>query len=204
MATRLPLLSFSGGVDSTLNVISYFRDEVPFATVYVKLPNNEKQQKNELKARKRILKALTAIYGNYHVKDIEIDFVGTLKARGKFVQPYVWATSICYNIDMTKYHRLVFGYIKADDFRHVKPEFETLIRTSHKLLIADGNIPDLNYPLEWHNKVDVIKAYYSNHTDSADIKSILDMTYYCEEGKVKPCGKCIKCEAFDAAVKAAK
>jgi len=199
--SKVPLLSWSGGVDSTANVINYFSNGIPFETVYVKLPNNDVQQKNELKARKKIIKALTAIFGNYHIKDTEVDFVGVLQANNKFVQPYIWATSISYNIDMTKYSKIVFGYIKEDDFWHVKHEFETVIRTSHKLLLADGNVPNLEYPLEWHNKSNVINTFY-DYQDN--VKPILDLTYYCDSGKNKQCGKCKKCNETRQATEEAR
>ena len=82
--TNLPLIAWSGGVDSTANIISTFSNKIPFETVYIKLPNNSKQQKNELKARKRISKKLKELFGNYHIKDTEIEFVGILPANGKF------------------------------------------------------------------------------------------------------------------------
>ena len=201
MATKIPLLSWSGGVDSTANVISNFSHKIPFETIYIKLPNNEIQQKYELKARKRILKELTKIFGNYHIKDTELDFVGTLAGTGKFVQPYIWATSISYNIDMDKYSQLVFGYIKEYDFWHVKSEFQAVIWASHNLLLADGDVPEFFYPLEWVDKASVIRDYYNY---DKRVKPILELTYYCEKGKSKPCGKCKKCKEFKIAKKEAK
>lgn len=196
--TKLPLIAWSGGVDSTANVISKFSHKVPFETVYIKLPNNEKQQKNELKARKRILKKLTEQFGNYHVKDTEIEFVGVLPANDKFSQPYVWATSLSYNIELSNYSWLIFGYIKTDDFWHVKHEFESVIHSSHKLLLSNGKVPPIEYPFEWLDKAYIITNYYKY---DKNIAPILDLTYYCEKGTVKPCGKCNKCKEFKIAKK---
>jgi 7-cyano-7-deazaguanine synthase in queuosine biosynthesis len=197
---KVPLISWSGGVDSTANVINYFANSIPFETVYIKLPNNDKQQKYELKARTRILKELTKLFGNYHIKDTVIDFVGVLQDRNILVQPYIWATALSYNIDMTKYNSLVFGYIKEDDFWHIKAEFETVIHASHKLLLSDGKVPELTFPLEWLDKSTIIEKYYNY---DKEVKKILDMTYYCE-GSTISCGKCNKCNEFKTANNIAK
>lgn len=201
MKNKLPLIVWSGGVDSTANVISCFSNKIPFETIYIKLPNNEKQQKNELRARKRLTKKLTELFGNYLIKDTEIDFVGVLTANNKFTQPYVWATSMSYNVDFHNYSSLVFGYIKTDDFWHVRHDFETVIHASHKLLLADGEVPLIEYPLEWYNKTDVIAKYYKYDKNVIDV---LDLTSYCDSGKAKPCGKCGKCIEFNKGKQEAK
>ena len=198
MATKLPLIVWSGGVDSTANVIMAFSNEIPFETVYVKLPNNDKEQKQELLARKRIIKKLTALYGNYHIKDTEVNFVGVLPAKDRFAQPYIWATSVAWNVDFDKYTKLVFGYIKGDDFWHVKNEFETVLRASHKLLLQPGNVPPIEYPLEWLTKPYIMRDFYRN------LPEVLKLTYTCSGGKPKPCGKCEKCEQFNKAQEEAK
>ena len=199
MSNKIPLVSWSGGVDSTANVINLFANNTPFETVYVKLPNNEEQQRRELKARKKILKKLTKIFGNYHFKDHIVTFVGMLpgNANGMLVQPYIWATSISYLIDMTNYSEIVFGYIRHDDFWHVRQDFETLLKASQRLLLKKGNVPELSYPLEWYTKELVISNFY-RYNDK--VAPILDMTSFCEGAGTKPCGICHKCKEMEDTV----
>ena len=192
----MKLLSWSGGIDSTANVLDMFKTGTEFETVYVKLPNNESMQKRELRARKKILKALTKQYGDYHVKDTMVEYVGTLTPSGGFVQPYVWATSISYNIDLNLYSDLVLGYIRSDDFWHIKHDFEMMIAVSNRMLVFNGDEfrTKITYPYEWYEKADVIRRY-------DDDKKILKLTSYCESHEIKKgrCGECEKCAEVDDA-----
>ncbi|MCK5020091.1 MAG: hypothetical protein KAS32_23760 [Candidatus Peribacteraceae bacterium] len=191
---KRPIVSWSGGVDSTAILIDLFSKKIPFETIYVKLPNNDIQQEYELRARKKLLKKLTKLFGNYHIKDHIITFVGMLAPANKISspQPYVWATSIAFDIDLTKYSEIIFGYIKEDDFWHTKIKFESLLKSAYELLYLGKIIPKISYPLEWVSKAEVISNYYEYDDD---VYKLLKFASYCENIKNNSiCGECKKCK----------
>lgn len=195
--SKRPLIIWSGGVDSTALVINYISNNIPFDTAYVKLPNNAKTQERELKARKKILKNLSKLYhSNSHCQDHVVEFVGTLRgADTQLEQPFVWATSLVFNLNLSNYSKIVFGYIKGDCFWHVKQEFEQLIQTADRLLRpgADTNIK-FNYPLEWNSKQQVIQEHF---LFDEQVAKVLPMTSYCEAPELSKKCKCVKCTDFN-------
>ena len=195
--SKVPLVVWSGGADSTANVIWYFSNHIPFETVYIKLPNNEEQQKRELKARKKILKKLIKIYGNFHLKDTIINFVGVLRPPEgtALTQPYIWATSLAFNVDLSKYEKIVFGYIRGDDFWHIRPDFETIMTASQRMLLR-GPPPVFDYPLEWATKEKIVDEYYRF---DEDVEPLLNLVQVCEGNGTKPCGLCKKCLELSSA-----
>lgn len=202
MKDKVPLISWSGGVDSTAVVIWYFSKGIPFETVYVKVPNNKFNQAKELAARKLILKKLTDIYGNYCIKDHVINHVLTLRGNRNYpVQAYIWATSICAYLDLSRYKVISFGYIRGDDFWHFRPEFENLITAAVKM--ADRtNTVEFEYMLEWRRKHDVIDNFYKYD----GVHETLEMTHVCEstEETTKKICKCSKCQELKSALKLTK
>lgn len=191
-------MSWSGGVDSTALVIWYFSNKIPFETVYVKIPNNKINQKKELNARKKILKKLTNLYGKYHIKDNVINFIGVIpNSRHVIVQPYIWAVSIGYCLDLSKYEKISFGYIKGDDFWHCRTQFEGIINLSQSFF-KETKIK-FEYRFEWNSKESIIQDYY--YFDD-DVEKVLEMTVFCEnisENKILECS-CKKCNEYKGAI----
>jgi len=55
----------------------------------------------------------------------------------------------------------MFGYIKGDCFWHIKHEFETLYKLFPKVVCLNKfKWPELEYPLEWFTKEQILKDYY--------------------------------------------
>ena len=123
------LLLWSGGFDSTALLITHISNGIEFDLCYCILPNNKVMQDIELRARRIILKKLLAMYPDHkYGKDLLYTYVDTLSGVGNmFPQPYVWGTTLAWNIDIDKYDEIVMGYVKYDDFWHIRTEFEQLV-----------------------------------------------------------------------------
>ncbi len=188
------LIAWSGGVDSTALVIDALSKGIPFDTVYVMLPNNVEQQERELKSRAKILKKLQKLYkGSSHCKDHVIKFVAILTPVDDIllIQPFIWATSIIFNIDLTKYSSVEFGYIHGDSFWRVSEQFENLIISSNKLIRPDYKQKiKIRYPLGWHKKSEVIENFYKFNDR---VEKLLKHTISCESAVVSDDCKCNKC-----------
>ena len=190
---KIPLVVFSGGVDSTALLIYYFSHNIPHATCYAQIPNNAPQHRRELTARKRIIDKLTKIYGNYHTKDTIISGVYSSIKNPNRLSPlaYTWLWSIVYGIDLQHYSQIDFGYIRSDCFWHYAQSVREVY--TQMMSITTFTPPKLAYPLEWYTKQGVYDTFYAF---DKNVLPVFDLTYTCEIGKVKPCGKCNKCIDF--------
>jgi 7-cyano-7-deazaguanine synthase in queuosine biosynthesis len=198
MADR-QLIVWSGGMDSTANVINAFGRGYVFDTCYIKLDNNKTMQKYELKARKKILKYLTKLYGKYHGHDYIVEpFCDDVKNVNKFdlSLPILWMNGILYEIDISPYSEIVFGYIHKDGFWHVSNYIEKIYKNSCKMMSALGCPPKLSYPLKWVNKDQVYEDFYAFNDD---VHKVIDLIWTCETPteKTGACGKCSKCKELE-------
>lgn len=191
---RVPLIVWSGGMDSTANIIHHFGNKIPFETCFVKLDNNIRQQKSELAARKRILKRLTKLYdGNYHIKDHVIEPFGEVTGRQnyKLIQAKLWIDGVLMGMDISKYNEIIFGYICDDQFWHIAHDVKKLYKISCKLMDCN-TFPKLSYPFEWHRKDMLYRDFYKFDDR---VREIFDMIWTCEAPKRigVACNECSKC-----------
>lgn len=171
------LLLWSGGFDSTALVIDYLSNNEPFDLCYCILPNNKVVQDRELRARRIILKKLLELYpNNSYGADYLFEYVCTVQGGNRLPQPYIWATTLAWNLDIERYNEVVMGYISNDDFWHVRNEFEQLVNISLKLLKHGPFDVKLSYPYEWRIKQDIYEAVYKHH----DLGLILKDIEMCE------------------------
>lgn len=184
---KLPLVVWSGGMDSTAIVIDHFINNKRFDTVFVKVGNNVHQQKKELSSRKKILNKLTKKYGKVHRNDIIVDFISVESRNLPLIQPKVWVDAIMYGVDLYDYSEILFGYILSDHFWRVRDHMLDIFE-SYRKISHTGCFPEIKYPLEFYDKDEIIKEYYT----SDETKDILNMVWTCEG--ISSTGYCYGCE----------
>jgi 7-cyano-7-deazaguanine synthase in queuosine biosynthesis len=193
------LIVWSGGMDSTANVINAFSRGQVFDTCYIKLANNRSMQKRELKARKKILKHLTKLYGKYHASDYVVEpFCDDVKNVNHFdlALPLVWLNGILHAVDISQYNEISFGYLHKDGFWHVAHRIEKVYKNSCKMMSKLEHPPKLSYPLQWLSKNEVYESFY---TFDDDVHKVIDLIWTCETPNEKgaQCGKCNKCKELE-------
>lgn len=192
MSSKLPLVLWSGGADSTAIVLSLFAKKEPFNTCYFSIGNNHAQQKRELKARKKLKKILTKRFGLWLLEDNIYNSGESICPSSEIVliQPFIWLTGLILNINAEDTSEIHMGYIKGDDFWHIRSEFIQaannlfmITRTNQELIL-----PTFKFMFEWHTKENI----YTHYTHNRDI---FNMTFTCESvtKKGNACGKCKKC-----------
>lgn len=192
------LICWSGGLDSTMVLLKYLRDGVKeISTIYVELTNNSNKSKMELKARARIRDSLEKEF-NAVIDDtcIKVGDISLPWGASLMIQPLLWSFGMLVKLSDKKkeFKTLSFGYIREDDFWHIRKEFESIIKLG--LCFTDPNFMldcEFQYPLEWFSKQEVWDMYGDAH------KHIRDLTWTCEapyENKfydMVECGGCKPC-----------
>lgn len=148
---KIPLVLWSGGLDSTYIVWDHLSKDEPIDTLYVKLNNKEKSER-ETKSRlliKNLLNQYSISIRNSY--EIEMPVLG-VSHNVTFTQPLLWLMSITLILDPDIHSHVELGYIRGDDYWHVKDYVEKscyyLDLTCH---IKHGL--SIKYPLEWMTKV---------------------------------------------------
>jgi hypothetical protein len=191
------LIVWSGGYDSTALLISEgFQKNEKFDTCYCALPNNEEQQEREMKARIKILSTLKERYPKHkHCDDYLFEYVCILRHKSNggvsLPQPYVWATTLAWNINVDIHHNVYMGYVTGDCFWHIKHEFEQVVKWSLRLLNTDPkNKINLIYPFEWYNKKFLSDQIYNIDNLNELLYNIEVCEYQKKCGVVKVCSSC--------------
>lgn len=191
-----PLIVWSGGVDSTYVLNWYLQYGISVHVCYIILNNNKDKVKKELKARKNIRKLLDKKYPNKILSDRIFDRifdrinipVDVIKGwRGFDVQCSVWswATALC----SKNISEIVFGYVLGDSFWKYKKKFIKAYKSNYRLFWISKDIPNINFPLSDHYKVDVYKKSMNEEW--------YKLCWVCERptnNKKSPeCGECNAC-----------
>ena len=188
MSKRI-LIVWSGGYDSTCLLIDSLELGYDVYTVYFSIQNNKQKSIKEIKRRKYIKSVLRCRYG-YEFTDrvIRVPYIQINSVC--LSQPSLWIYGII--SFLWKNHSLdevQLGYIKSDDFWHVRYYIDDLYHILYKSMDIKVDLPPLTYPLEWVNKEDIIKRLRLSYED------ISNLTWLCE-GESKSymmCGKCSTC-----------
>jgi 7-cyano-7-deazaguanine synthase in queuosine biosynthesis len=96
---KIPLVVWSGGLDSTYNLVNHISNNQQVDTVYIKLLNNEKKTEKELAAREEIKKLLKL--PNSDLAPIRFDYELEVPRFGvelynefSSIQAFFWAVNI--------------------------------------------------------------------------------------------------------------
>jgi len=187
MEQKVPLIVWSGGVDSTLCLLNELKTNDVVDTVYFRLGNNSKQTRMELIAIKKIRKLLQK---DNKIINLQIQEIAALPSNNNLFlpQPALWISNIVYFINSSRHNRIVFGYIKGDDFWHIKTEFESLYLNLCKIVCVENDSPSLYFPYEWWTKKQIKQEMKKKY------KNVYKLISYCENPEEgKPCEKCGSC-----------
>ncbi len=192
------LIVWSGGLDSTAIIMKALAEAVKFHTVYFELGNNIAKTKKELLVRAEIKKLIEERYDidwwtDYTIRIPEFTYHNYI-SNG---QPIAWLFGLTMFTN-TYYENIMLGYVKGDDFWHVRHDF---IKAYENLQKVDGKekVPPLAFPLEWCTKKDVVDLYNTKFR-----RRIAHMTWTCDGsigGKLHACGQCTACKRRRAEVK---
>jgi len=188
--TKRILIPWSGGLDSTALVISAYSHNIPFDTCFFKINNNVQLQIEELKARKKILKYLKKQHSMQpHISDV-ISNINAINvpSDAQLLLPALLIATLLMTVNLKLYSEIQFGYIKGDDFWHVKEHFEKMFYSGFKMT-RSAEIPKITYPFEWHKKDQIKRDYYSG-----EYETIFNKIWFCEKPENRtPCEKCTSC-----------
>jgi len=113
---KVPLLLFSGGLDSSYMLQTYL-EKGDVETLYVKGAQHPDKVTLELRARTRIIAELEKKTGNRVLKDRVVNlhdlFEGDMPDRA-FVQPITWITGALQVSNGEKHAHLAIGYVSGD------------------------------------------------------------------------------------------
>lgn len=214
---RIPLVVFSGGIDSTLVLLTELSKST-CDTMYVKWRQSEAKIGMELEARRKIFELIAndenilnvqadyVVRGgeclaqyyqlNQHDKDgREIDLIPNMP----FPQPFSWLAHAVSVINPKHHSKLVMGYITGDQAMVIRHELEMAWKYLQLVCRpADEPLP-IEFPLKWRDKKRVIQEY------APEFSGYLEHTWYCETpDEVReiatsktthiPCGRCKACE----------
>lgn len=177
------LILWSGGFDSTGILLQEFCDirGKDFDLCYCILPNNDIIQHHEILARSKLLKKIESMFpdNRYQGNDYTFRYAGNIPSTDNYLpQPFVWGTTLAWNLDVTKYDEIVMGYIKRDDFWHIRTLFEQMVITGLRMLSGQQDFDlKFSYPYEWHTKQSILDAAY-HHTE---MRNLLTDVVICED-----------------------
>ena len=186
----MKLIVFSGGLDSTALLAREFKDaKEDFETCYIPIYNNQNQYRKEMKARTKIIKRLQDLYPYSKFKGDNIFEYANHTLFGNesvlFMMTFVFLTTLVWNIGY-KYQTISFGFVKGDDFWHMKTEFLEAFKSLYQCSYYGHGEVKIEFPIEWSSK----KVLY-NELETINIENLIS---YCEIAKNPPCGECVSCK----------
>jgi 7-cyano-7-deazaguanine synthase in queuosine biosynthesis len=187
---------WSGGCDSTLllNLVAEnfgtYEKPVKAISIHHHLIGDMKNRK-ETESREKILSELKSrgLHIVHNVIEIKSEMDYMYGKGGGLPQAFVWALNILTYVAHGS--NVYFGYIRHDDFWHLRQYFEEMIEAGCKLL---GKEIKLHFPLEYCSKEYII-------ADLA-VRKLYDLVWWCEipTEKGEKCGECIPCKTHSTAL----
>lgn len=194
--SSVPLLLFSGGLDSTY-LLERLLSQGNVETVYVKSSQGDEKIKKELDARDKIMQTLQA-NSKYHILADHIVDAGERgqKSGGswKFKQPHIWLFGALEISDARRHSELNIAYVSGDQIMSVLPTVKAAW-DALQLLSKHDPIP-VKFPLSLYTKQDILGGI--NHAAYKEV-------WVCEDPIGKPgmkglssCNRCTACNTRDA------
>lgn len=193
---KTALLLWSGGVDSTYILMEFIRTgmvgEVAFdfqnviETDFQSVSGNYQNAMARIAIKREIEKLYGDISNIVKFKSERFD-LSQFSMGNKLMQPLIWLFVAIYAAQESD--TLVFGYVRDDQFWHVRSSFDLSLLHAKDVI---GKELNTFYPLEWTRKSDVISSMNLIH------QSVYKLCWYCESYNLFPCGKCESCNAHDS------
>lgn len=192
---HIPLILFSGGLDSTALLNEALDTYAVVDLVFVKLSGQEEQYKRQAKAVKNIcdefMKKHRATIGRIgRIRNIETaEILGCHNGALRLAQGHGWLFAALNNLrpDNTM---VQVGYVLGDSaysaIHDLTKAWEYLTKAACVTHIDHGYIPNLNFPLMYKTKTDLI-----NSLDERILRHVV----WCENtDRGNDCGQCPSCK----------
>lgn len=200
LKSKVPLLFFSGGVDSTL-LLTNLIEKGPVDIVSQELSSEtivQLSHKHEKKARKNILKYLEKNhpkYSNIRSQTVVVSTNFTLTSR--YVTPISQMAAMLEVVCAEAHSEVILGYLADDSWSHLVPAIQEtwngLQKLYHGHSCSDSLVP-LRFPLHslGCRKKDTIARIDSE---------LLKLCWWCEcpQDEEEVCGLCDSCISHKAA-----
>lgn len=196
------LLLWSGGLDSTACLLHTIKNHPDWEleTLYVNLGNNKDKATKEVESRNKIKTVIQDYYkrtfSDYTITVESVLLPWKIDPPKASMQPYLWIMGLLMHLANQgySYDKLIFGYIREDDFWHFKTNFQEIVLNGQEMAFNHRNT-QFEYPLEWYTKYEVYNDFMKED------RIIRDMTWTCENpinsnGKIEICGYCKPCKVF--------
>jgi 7-cyano-7-deazaguanine synthase in queuosine biosynthesis len=197
------LVVWSGGLDSTSVLLDALACGHEVETLYTSLENNGHKVDNELRRRKMMRSVLRLKEGKTF-KDTVVNIPSLIPAENSictFWQPTLWIWGLMLFLKKDhQFDEVRFGYIRGDDFWHVRDKVVKLFKVALEALGGTKDFPDdpdlkiprLVYPFEWQEKIKLAEYMYKNNPE------ILQLIWTCENPENRTeCGRCNTCQKRD-------
>lgn len=189
------LVVWSGGADSTL-VLARLADGAVRPVRALALSAHPQLLPDQLVGQRAARQAFAAVAKkrgwSLRVAEVSYKVVGSANVSAALPQATVWLYSLLpYVADGDRVH---MGYIRGDDFWHVREAFERAFRAGCKL---KGVRAELVYDLEYASKLDVVRGLREARVPAASVWTC-DNPIRTRRG-VGQCGRCGKCRELQAA-----
>lgn len=205
---RLPLILFSGGLDSTFLLFEALKKS-DVDVVYVRHHNIREEKINkEKEASEQILELLqydTRLRERYDIKyrvrrklwaHGQFNNLGNYPGPGAIVmpQPVMWLSAILSSINLRDTSDVEMAYVQGDcaiaRLNYIRDGWSNLLYACFDYDGLGGHWPDLRFPLVFMSKAEIIQRMP---------KKLTELTWSCElpirvsDTEIKACGECVPC-----------
>lgn len=189
MTDKLPLILWSGGLDSTYLVWDHVSNGRSVDVMYINLHNNVESCKREIAARDQIKKLLEQFKEGRIRNDIIVDMPSMDVAdEVQMSQALVWMFAYHLNFDTLKHSHAELAYVRGDDFWHISNS----IAEAHKHLLRCFRGEEqfrIKYPMEWMDKTTIYKDFNQNEFS----RQLLQYVVWCEREESSNDCDCASC-----------
>ena len=186
---KVPLVLFSGGLDSTYLVSYMLATDGPVDILYVYGGQSEEKMRLELQARDRLIEFMNREYPNKIQRQYEIlqpVYLHDGQSK-KWTQPNAWMQGAFRVLDAGRHNCVRIAYVGSDSayFGKYLPDVEAQWASMLKVGFYGEHIP-LEFPLLHMSKLDILEQID---------KRLLPMAWVCElPTKGKACQRCAPCQ----------
>lgn len=185
---QVPLVLFSGGMDSTYLVSYMLSVDGPIDVLYVNGGQSTKKMELELKARDQLIEFMNRVYPNKIQRQYEILHAVYLHdgQNKKWIQPNAWMQGAFRVLDASRHTCVRLAYVKDDGahfgmhLQDIKDQWASMLKVGFQ-----GDHIPLEFPLLHMTKLEIMEQID---------KRLLPMVWVCEIPRSgKACQRCAPC-----------
>jgi 7-cyano-7-deazaguanine synthase in queuosine biosynthesis len=195
----VPLVLFSGGMDSTYLVSYMLSEDGPVDILYVNGGQSREKMRLELEARDRLIEFMNREYPNKIQRQYEILQPVYIHdgCNKKWIQPNAWMQGAFRVLDASRHSCVRIAYVNSDGayfgshLSDIKAQWKSMLKVGFK-----GDHIPLEFAILHMDKLEVLEAID---------KRLLPMVWVCEmPSDGKACQKCSPCKLANATLHAYK